>query len=172
MIIVQKADPTALHPDVVHLAFLLGRWAGEGEGEYPTIEPFRYGEELTFSHVGKPFLAYAQRSWSLEDGRPLHAEMGYWKCSTPDLVEVVIAHPTGHSETSQGSIASRTVSLESVSITRTSSAKQVDKLVRHLEVEGDHLNYELKMAAVSQPLSVHLRGAVRRMTGPYQPSTP
>lgn len=168
----QKADPTALHPDVLHLAFLLGRWAGEGAGEYPTIEPFRYGEEVTFSHVGRPFLAYAQRSWSLEDGRPLHAEMGYWRCPSPERLEVVIAHPTGHAETSEGSVTPSTVSLESTTVSRTSSAKEVDKLVRNLEVAGDRLSYELKMAAVSQPLAVHLRAALRRMTGPYQPGTP
>lgn len=174
MTLVQKADPTLLHPDLVQLAFLLGRWAGEGTGEYPTIESFRYGEEVTFSHVGKPFIAYAQRSWSLDDGRPLHAEMGYWRCPSPERIEVAIAHPTGHAETSEGSVTSSSatsssVSLESTSISRTTSAKVVDKLVRSLVVEGDHLRYELKMAAVSQPLAVHLRGVLRRMTGPYQP---
>ncbi len=161
-----------MHPDLLDLAFLLGRWAGEGDGEYPTIEPFRYGEEVTFSHVGKPFLAYAQRSWSLEDGRPLHAEMGYWRCPSPGRVEAVVAHPTGHAEVSEGSVASTAVSIVSVAISRTSSAKEVEALVRDLEVVGDHLSYELKMAAVSQPLAVHLRGRLRRMTGPYQTSTP
>src|ERR671937_386650 len=35
-----------LHADLEPLAFLLGSWAGEGEGEHPGIEPFRYREEL------------------------------------------------------------------------------------------------------------------------------
>jgi hypothetical protein len=38
------------HPAVAPLAFLLGKWRGEGEGSFPTISPFRYGEELLFSH--------------------------------------------------------------------------------------------------------------------------
>jgi hypothetical protein len=43
-------QPPAPHPAVAPLAFLLGKWRGEGEGSFPTISSFRYGEELLFSH--------------------------------------------------------------------------------------------------------------------------
>lgn len=157
----------SLHPDLLPVAWLLGRWGGEGEGEYPTVEPFRYGEEITFTHVGKPFLAYAQRSWSLDDGRPLHAEMGYWRCAGPMTVEVVIAHPTGHVEVAEGPVAGTSLRLRSTAIARTGSAKRVDELARHIDVAGDGLRYELEMAAVGRPLAPHLRGTLRRMGGPH-----
>ena len=55
------------HPDLAPLSFLLGRWEGAGVGGYPTIETFHFGQEITFSHNGKPFLIYTSRSWRLDD---------------------------------------------------------------------------------------------------------
>lgn len=42
-----------MHPAIAPLSFLLGRWKGQGEGGFPTINSFAYGEELLFSHSGK-----------------------------------------------------------------------------------------------------------------------
>lgn len=40
----------ALHPDCEPLAGLVGSWRGRESGEYPTIEPFEYLEEVTELH--------------------------------------------------------------------------------------------------------------------------
>uniref|UniRef100_A0A8R7PT04 THAP4-like heme-binding domain-containing protein n=1 Tax=Triticum urartu TaxID=4572 RepID=A0A8R7PT04_TRIUA len=45
-----QTQPPAPHPLVAPLSFLLGKWRGEGEGTFPSIAPFRYGEEILFSH--------------------------------------------------------------------------------------------------------------------------
>ena len=60
-------DPE-LHPDVSVLSALLGTWEGTGTGEYPTIDDFAYLESITFTHVGKPFVAYTQRTRHPETG--------------------------------------------------------------------------------------------------------
>jgi hypothetical protein len=151
----------ALHPDVAPLGFLLGSWMGEGKGFYSTISPFEYGEEIRVWHVGKPLLAYTQRTWSLDDGRPLHAESGYWRMAGPERVELVVAHPNGHAEVAEGRLNGKSISMVSISIARTSTAKPVDAIERDVNVNADVMTYELRMAAVGKALEGHLLAELR-----------
>jgi hypothetical protein len=160
-----------LHPDLAPVAALIGTWSGSGFGEYPTIETFRYAEAVTFSHVGKPFLSYTQRTRSLGDdhrpGAPMHAESGYWRFPSPGRVEVVLAHPTGVTEVQEGTIelgldGSIVIDLRTVDIGLTATAKSVSALARTFRLRDDELSYDVRMAAVGIPLQHHLAATLHR----------
>jgi THAP4-like, heme-binding beta-barrel domain len=156
--------PVGLHPGAQPLGFLLGTWVGEGRAHYPTTADSTYGEEVRFWHVGKPFLAYSQRTWGLDDGRPLHCEAGYWRPQPGGLVELVLAIPSGHVEIEEGAVDGTTVTLSSRLVGQTTSAKDVSAIARRLVVDGDVLRYVLSMAAVGEPLQEHLTAELRRVT--------
>ena len=158
--------PPDLHPDLEALAPLLGTWAGQGAGKYPTIQPFEYLEEVVFSHVGKPFLAYAQKTKAVADGKPLHAETGYLRVPQPGRVELVLAHPNGITEIEVGNYSVTgdriDVELSTTAIGLAPTAKEVTALGRSLRVDGDELSYSVRMGAMGQPLQDHLAAVLRR----------
>jgi hypothetical protein len=150
------------HPDVQSLAFLLGTWSGEGRGEYPTISPFGYHETVSFTHVGKPFVAYTQRTLASDDGRPLHSEVGYLRSPRPGWVELVVAHPTGVVEVDEGPVSASSMRLRSSLVAGTATAKEVTAVERDFEFEPGVIRYSLRMAAVGRPLTHHLQARLQR----------
>lgn len=153
-----------MHQAVAPLAGLIGIWSGAGRGEYPTIDPFEYLETVTISHVGKPFLAYQQRTQHPSTGQPLHTEVGFWRMADPGQAELVIAQPTGLVEVLVGPIQSDAIRLRSVLVGRTPSAKEVAVVERDFTLAGDTLSYSLRMSALGHGLTHHLTAELRRVS--------
>ena len=175
-------EPVVLHPQLGPIGDLLGTWEGPGAGSYPTIEPFRYHERVTFGHVGKPFLTYQQRTWDADNGAPLHAEVGYLRvvagavpvddadagddgptlAATPLRLEFVLAHPTGIAEVEEGTLADGVLRLSTTTVGRTTTAKLVRSVRREFRLDEDELSYDLWMAHADTPETHHLHATLRR----------
>jgi hypothetical protein len=150
-----------VHPALEKIEWLLGTWRGLGVGGYPTIEGFRYEEEIVFSHDGRPFLQYSSRTWLIDDDatriRPGAMETGFWRPGeNANEVEVLLAHPMGIVEVYVGEVAFHKIDLATDVVARTQTAKEVAGAKRlYGLVEGD-LAYAIDLAAVGQPLQSHL----------------
>jgi len=78
---------TTLPPELVPLSWLLGVWEGTGVVNYTVGEETRnheFGQRVSFSHDGLPYLNYTSYTWLLDDNlTPLVTETGYWRLSRP-----------------------------------------------------------------------------------------
>jgi hypothetical protein len=156
-----------LHPQLAPIRFLLGRWEGAGVVGYPTIESANFGQEISFSHNGKPFLIYASRTWLIEPdgtiGRPLAMETGYWRPQADGGIEVVLAHPTGITEIYIGQITGTKIELATDAVVRTVTAKEVTAGRRLYGLIGADLGWAYDMAAMGQPLQSHVSAQLKRV---------
>jgi hypothetical protein len=156
------------HADLAPLRFLLGRWEGAGVGGYPTIESFRFGQEISFSHNGKPYLIYVSRTWLLDaegvPGRPLAMETGFWRPRPEGRLEVMLGHPTGIVEIYLGEVTGTKIEMTTDLVATTESAKEVRAGHRLYGLVGTDLAYAYDMAAVGQTLQPHISAQLKRVT--------
>jgi THAP4-like, heme-binding beta-barrel domain len=170
----EEASTPPVHPDLAPLEFLLGRWEGAGVGGYPTIESFQFGQHVSFSHNGKPFLIYASQTWRLDEegqiGPPLGTETGYWRPRPDSQVEVMLAHPTGIVEIYLGEITGTRIEMATDVVARTATAKEVTAGHRLYGLAGpggpatQDLAYAYDLAAMGQGLQPHLSALLKRVS--------
>lgn len=160
--------PENIHPQCAPLAWMVGRWAGNGHGEYPTIEGFSFGQEIVVQQDGRPFLHFMSRAWIVDaDGtfvREAAQETGFIRPQPDRTLEVVMTHNLGYVEIWHGEIHPEQPRFEIVTdaVARTASAKQYDGGKRlYGYVDGDLL-YAFDMAAMGQELQPHTHAQLKR----------
>lgn len=146
---------------------LVGRWVGEGSGEYPTIAPFSYRETLeVVALAGRPMATWRSTTSDASSGAARHAETGFLR-ATANGCELVVAHGFGVTEIAVDPDVDpdprrNSFRFGSITMAMTPSAKQVDAVVRTISVDGDVLVYEVAMAAVGVAMTHHLSARLTR----------
>lgn len=88
-----------LHPGLLALLPLVGVWEGEGEADTADRGEHRFGQQLVVSHDGENYLSWSSRSWTFDSGGAVdgaaYRESGFWRISSDDQLEFLVAHASG-----------------------------------------------------------------------------
>lgn len=158
-----------LHEGLLALLPLVGVWRGTGAGVVAsTGAQFAYGQQLSFVHDGRPFLAYESRSWLLDaDGAVIRLawrESGFWRPgATADDLEVVIAANTGQALMFTGTAGELRWDLASASAVPTPTGRPVDGERRLYALVDESLRYASELAPAGAPFAPHLNARLARV---------
>ena len=158
--------PPNVHPDLHKFVWLLGRWQGGGDGDYPGVEKFRFRQEVIFQQDGRPFMHYMATSQVIDENdevvRAGAQETGFLRCREDGSAELLLAHNTGVVELYYGRVDGARLELATDAVVRAETAQDYAASQRlYGLVEGD-LWFAIDMAAQGQPLQPHLWGKLRR----------
>lgn len=149
------------------LSWLLGKWKSEeANGKYPTIDDFKYKEELEFTHVGQPNIQFSFYAFHAENNKPMHRELGFIRLKPgTNSVAFVIAQNTGLVELEEGELNGKEIKTESHSVGRMSFGKPpaTKKVRRTFRLDGDTLEQIVDMETENTAMSEHLRVKYKRV---------
>ena len=160
-----------IHQLMTLLEPLRGSWAGQGSGDYPTIDAFRYQERLTFEFAPSyPMIHYEQRTLLLPGLEPSHWESGFIRPLEDGMVEISSSQDSGRVEVLRGpAIAGGESTYDLHMVLDHVALAHDDRLAatrRELTVAGDTLTYVVSMATHTTPsprLQQHLRATLGRV---------
>ncbi len=164
-----------LNPTMLALLPLVGVWRGEGVASYPSIDTYRFGQQIVAAHDGRGFLTWESRSWLLDDDggfiRQAARESGFWRVNAredgEDTIELLLTHNTGVAELYYGTPLNQSSwELATDAVLRTATAKEVTAAKRlYGIIEGGDLGYVEERAMVGQHLQPHLSARLSRYAG-------
>ncbi|PVU82550.1 FABP family protein [Cellulomonas sp. WB94] len=185
--------PEGLAPEVYPLAWLVGRWHGEGVVGYPGIDESAFTQDVDFTHDGGPYLAYTSTIRLVvapddaaaltdpdaavvpaEPGPVWSTESGYWRVppERPDgltadraPVEVLLADPAGHLSLYLGAVGNGRIDLVSDLVARTASAVEVTAGKRLYGLVHGDLMWAFDLAAFGHPMQTYASARLVRADG-------
>jgi hypothetical protein len=161
-----------LHSACTALLPLVGVWRGTGlYGNDPGAKEPQFGQQITISHDGRPFLRYESVCWLLgPDGSitgPGPRELGFFRPQLDGSIELLVAHSEGRIELFYGrsrSVASWALSTDAV--VRTPMAPPVVGATRLYGITPDgRLAYVDERAHSDIELAPHASAALERIAG-------
>lgn len=159
-----------MHDALKQIAFLEGKWLMEnnGVGKFPTIKPFTYCEEVTFTSIGQPMFNYHAQSWDPATKKPLHREVGFLKVIPgTNKVSFLLSHNFGLTTIEEGTIVDNIINLKSNGIMRPSEGVKTPSVIetcREFKINGNSLEHVFYMATTTVPeLTEHLRASYTKI---------
>lgn len=151
---------------------LVGVWRGTGMfGNDPTDGPPQFGQQITVSHDGRPFLRYESVMWLLspvgEVNGPGSREIGWFRPQPDGSIELLVAHAEGRIEVFYGQARSAASwALSTDGVWRTPSAPPVVGATRLYGITVDgRLAYVEERAHTDIELAPHASAALQRIAG-------
>ena len=156
-----------LHPDLMPIAWLVGRWEGTGKATYPETEDFDFGQQVDFAHNGGPYLHYLSQIFEMDaEGHAVRAAGHGDRILAPAARRQAGggALPPGRLRRSLvRHVAGAKIELSTDAVVRTASAEDYSAGQRlYGTVEGDLL-WTFDKAAAGHPLQSHMWARLRRV---------
>jgi hypothetical protein len=182
--------PEGLAPEVYPLAWLVGRWHGQGVVGYPGVEETGFTQDVVFDHDGGPYLSYTSTirlvvapddaaalagdapEAAEAEGPVWSTESGYWRVPPErpaDLaddqfpLEVLLSDPSGHVALYIGEIGNGRVELVSDLIARTATSADISAAKRLYGLVNGELMWAHDLAAFGQPMQSYASARLARV---------
>ncbi|WP_062070303.1 FABP family protein [Demequina sediminicola] len=170
--------PDDMAPEVYPLAWLVGRWQGHGEIDYPGIPKAETLQAIAFDHDGGPYLTYTCTTYLRgDDGEPgqvWSVESGFWRVApqAPEGVElkegqhpleIVLTEASGVLTCYMGAVGNGRIDMATRFAASTESGPEVRGGTRMYGLVEGELMWAWDLAAFGNDLQSYMSARLKRI---------